>query len=70
MRPNHPQCGRYVSRRDFLRFSAILAGLAALKPRLASLAAPSLPKPKVVHVHCPRASNWNFSTGWWGNYVD
>jgi len=61
---------RRVSRKRFLRLSALLAGMAALKPRLPLVAAPSAPKPKVVQVHCARATTWDFSTGWWGDYVN
>jgi uncharacterized protein (DUF362 family) len=59
-----------VSRREFLRLSALLAGLAAIKPERSLVAAPSLPKPKVVHTYCDRAADWDFSTGWYGDYVD
>jgi len=30
---------------------------------------PSPDKPKVVHVYCERATDWNFLSGWWGNHV-
>ena len=59
-----------VSRREFLRLSALLAGLAAIKPDRSLVAAPTLPKPKVVHTYCDRAVDWDFSTGWYGDYVD
>lgn len=26
--------------------------------------------PKVIHVHSPTATSWNFSTGWYGDYVN
>lgn len=26
--------------------------------------------PKVIHVHSPNATSWNFSSGWYGNYVN
>jgi uncharacterized protein (DUF362 family) len=58
-----------VSRRGFLKLSALLAGLAALKPYKSLVAAPSLDKPKVVHIYCERATDWNFLSGWWGNHV-
>lgn len=28
------------------------------------------PRPKVVHIHDNRATYWDFSTGWYGDYVD
>jgi uncharacterized protein (DUF362 family) len=59
-----------VSRRQFLRLSGLLAGLAALKPRLSLVAATGATKPKVVHVYCPQATDWDFSSGWWGDHVD
>jgi hypothetical protein len=59
-----------VSRRQFLRLSALLAGLAALKPRPSLVAAPGTSRAKVVHVYCRRATTWDFSTGWWGDYVN
>lgn len=59
-----------LSRRQFLKLSALLAGVAALKPSGNLVAAPSLGKPKVVHVYCQRATDWNFLTGWWGDHVD
>ncbi|HJX38581.1 MAG TPA: DUF362 domain-containing protein, partial [Anaerolineae bacterium] len=58
-----------LSRRQFLKLSALLAGVAALKPRGDLVAAPSLGKPKVVHVYCQRATDWNFGPDWWGNHV-
>jgi uncharacterized protein (DUF362 family) len=60
---------RHLSRRQFLKLSGLLAGLAALQPRLSLVAAPSTTKPKVVHVYCPQATDWDFSSGWWGDHV-
>jgi hypothetical protein len=60
---------RRISRRQFLRLSALLAGLTTLRPRPPLLAAPSAPRPRVVHAYCARATTWDFSTGWWGDYV-
>ena len=59
-----------LTRREFLKLSALLAGLAALKPDKPLMAAASLPKPRVVHTYCPRAATWDFATGWHGDYVD
>ena len=59
-----------ISRREFLRLSALLAGLAAIRPERSLVAAPSPPKPRVIHTYCDRAANWDFSTGWYGDYVD
>ena len=59
-----------LSRRQFLKLSALLTGVAALKPYQNLLAAPSLDKPTVVHTYCERAANWDFATGWWGAHVD
>jgi hypothetical protein len=59
-----------LSRKKFLQLSAFLAGLAALKPRRPLVADPALPQPRVVHTYSPRAATWDFSTGWWGDYVD
>jgi uncharacterized protein (DUF362 family) len=64
----YPNTG--LSRREFLKLSAILAGLAALKPHEGLVAAPSLDNPKVVHVYCERATDWDFLSGWWGNHVN
>ena len=58
-----------VSRREFLRLSAVLAGLAALKPGRSLVAAPTLPRPTVVHTYCERAVDWDFVTGLWGAHV-
>jgi uncharacterized protein (DUF362 family) len=58
-----------LSRRQFLKLSALLAGVAAFKPRENLLAAPTLGKPKVVHVYCVRATDWDFLSGWWGDHV-
>ena len=62
--------GIRVSRREFLRLSAVLAGLAAMRPGRSLVAAPSLPRPRVVHTYCERAVDWGFVTGWWGDHVD
>jgi len=59
-----------LSRKKFFQLSALLAGLAALKPNRSLVAAPRLPRPRVVHTYCPIAATWDFSTGWWGDYVD
>jgi len=59
-----------LSRRQFLRLSALLASLAAIKPYKSLLAAPSPDKPKVVHVYCQRATDWDFLSGWWGDHVN
>jgi len=59
-----------LSRRQFLKLSALLAGVAALKPSRNLAAAPGPGKPKVVHVYCQRATDWNFLTGWWCDHVD
>ena len=59
-----------LSRKKFLQLSALLAGLAALKPHRALVAAPRLTQPRVVHTYNPRAATWDLSTGWWGDYVD
>jgi hypothetical protein len=60
---------RSVSRKQFLRLSGLLAGLAALQRRVPAVAAPGETRPKVVHVYSTQATNWDFSTGWWGDYV-
>jgi uncharacterized protein (DUF362 family) len=59
-----------LSRRQFLRLSALLAGVAALKPCESVVAGSSPSKPKVIHVYCQRATHWDFLTGWWGDHVD
>jgi len=61
---------KMVSRREFLRLSGILAGLAAMRQGRSLVAAPTLPRPTVVHTYCERAANWDFATGWWGAHVD
>ena len=40
-----------------------------MKPGRSLVAAPSLPRPTVVHTYCERAANWDFVTGWWGAHV-
>ena len=65
-----PSNKKTVSRREFLRLSAVLAGLAAMKPGRSLVAAPTLPRPRVVHTYCERAVDWDFGTSWWGNHVD
>ncbi len=59
-----------LSRKKFLQLSALLAGLAALRPQKSLVASPGLPRPRVIHTYCPRAATWDFSTGWWGDHVD
>jgi hypothetical protein len=69
---NTCHAGRHtrVSRKKFLQLSALLAGLAALKPQKSLVASPGLRRPRVIHTYCSRAATWDFSTGWWGDYVD
>ncbi len=69
---NTCDAGRHtrLSRKKFLQLSALLAGLTALKPQRSLVAAPGLRQSRVVHTYCPRAATWDFSTGWWGDYVD
>lgn len=64
----HPKAK--LSRREFLKLSALLAGLATVRTNSTAGAAPSLDKPKVVHVYSERATDWNFLSGWWGNHVN
>src|SRR5512139_1522667 len=33
------------------------------------VAAPD-PRPRVVHVHHPQATHWDFTSGWYGDHVD
>jgi hypothetical protein len=74
-----------VSRREFLRLTATLAGGVGLVglPRMVTLGPINKPNssapnatlplgvgPRVVHVHASNATSWNFSSGWYGNYVN
>jgi uncharacterized protein (DUF362 family) len=61
---------RRMTRRQFLKLSGVLAGLLALNPKLLLRAIANASKPKVVHVYSPQATGWDFSTGWYGDYVD
>jgi hypothetical protein len=73
---------RPVSRRELLRLTAVLAGGVGFMglPRIMTLrsidgphgSAPTAPGvgPRVVHVHSANATSWNFSSGWYGNYVN
>lgn len=61
---------RGVSRREFLKLSGLLTGLLAFSPRLSPSATANGSKPKVVHTYNSQATGWDFSTSWWGNYVD
>jgi hypothetical protein len=55
-----------INRRKFL-FGAVAAGITLAAPvRLLS----TIPNNRVVHTHSFRATNWNYVTGWYGNYVD
>ena len=59
-----------LSRREFLKLSGLLAGILALNPNRSWETRASSSKPKVVHTYCARATNWDFSTTWWGDHVD
>lgn len=43
---------------------------AAYLPYVARNAVPAPGYPRVIHVHAPEATDWDFSSGWYGDYVD
>jgi hypothetical protein len=61
---------RSITRREFLKHVGLLAGVLALDPRLSLRPTANGSEPKVVHVHNSQATSWDFSTGWYGDYVD
>jgi hypothetical protein len=72
---------RPISRRELLRLAALAGGVGLIGlPRIPTLrpinephgSAPTTPGvgPRVIHVHSPNATSWNFSSGWHGNYVN
>lgn len=61
---------RAISRRQFLKYFNAVAGTLALTPRLPLRSSSYHSDPRVVHVHSMRATGWDFSTGWYGDYVD
>jgi hypothetical protein len=66
-----------ITRRDFLLSATAAGAAAALRawmPREGSLgdtasARAALPAHRVVHVHSDEATTWDYSTGWYGNFV-
>lgn len=60
-----------LSRREFLLGVASTGVALALPPgfRSCSLAA-SIPTQRVVHTHSSLATNWDYATGWYGDYVN
>jgi hypothetical protein len=59
-----------IPRRQFLKYASSLTGTLALNPWLPLRASSHGSNPRVVHVHASRATGWDFSTGWYGDYVD
>ncbi len=59
-----------LTRREFLKLSGLLAGMLAVNRRPSPGATANASKPRVVHVHSSQATNWDFSTGWYGDYVN
>lgn len=61
-----------LSRRTFLRDAAAAGAALALSRWPATPGRPSLPAwpaERVVHTHHPAATYWDYSTGWYGDYV-
>lgn len=58
-----------LSRRRFLQLGGALVGSLALGGRMGWRSAAD-PSPRVVHVYSPRATHWDFSKTWFGDYVD
>lgn len=59
-----------ITRRKFLKYSGLLAGTLAVSAKLRASATANQSRPKVVHVYSSQATDWDYSTGWYGDYVD
>lgn len=65
-----PALGANLSRREFLR-GVVATGAALVLGNLNVFSTrAALPPRRVVHVHSNSATNWNYATGWYGNYVN
>jgi hypothetical protein len=66
-----------VSRRQFLLGAATTGlalmlghrGLRSAQAKRFGRPAASIPANRVVHTHCSYATNWDYATGWYGDYV-
>jgi hypothetical protein len=59
-----------ITRREFLKISGLLAGGLVWDPKPSLQVTGDGSKPKVVHIYSSQTTNWDFSTGWYGDYVD
>ncbi|MBI5653839.1 MAG: DUF362 domain-containing protein [Chloroflexi bacterium] len=59
-----------LSRREFLRGVAATGAALAFGNLMIPPARAALPPRRVVHVHSNAATNWDYATGWYGDYVN
>jgi hypothetical protein len=52
-----------------MAYLPLIQGLGS-EPTLTPTVPPTPGTPRVVHAHAPSATRWDFSTGWYGDYVD